>query len=215
MTPHPACARSLGSTPPSVANEMLAGSTRLDSASVSGVGSTSRPSKALMASSVSPMSGNPVSARMPNGIGASSSAMSAILLAGGRCEGGRPDQMCDFGAGDIAMGTTHAVHVSDELRAVHVIDLAGFDLVGIGRAQHLELAARTVRHTLQAERTDRAELGQCVGEIDRPLDPRGQRIKNPDRVVVFRLRGDDGPAHLLVGQDAVEIPLPRAVKRNA
>src|SRR5258705_10903059 len=124
-----------------------------------------------MTASVSPLSVNPVSARMLNGIGASSSAaMGAILLAGapgGRREGRRPDQMRDFGPRDIAVGATHAVLVSDELRAVHVIDFAGLELVGPRRAQHLELAARTVRHALQAERADRAELGKGSREIDR------------------------------------------------
>src|SRR2546429_8225714 len=98
--------------------------------------------------------------------------------------------MRNFGPRDIAVGATHAVLVSDELRAVHVIDLAGLELVGPRRAQHLELAARTVRHALQAERADRAELGKGAREIDRTLDARGQRIEKAHRAVVFRLAGD-------------------------
>ena len=115
--------------------------------------------------------------------------------------------MRDFGPRDIAVGAAHAVHVSDELRAIHVIDLAGLELVGPRGAQHRELAARTVRHALQPERADRAELGKDAREIDRTPDARGQRIKKAHRVVVFRLCGDDGSAYLAIGQNATEIAL--------
>src|SRR5262245_23370096 len=126
MIPQPVWPKSLASIPSPSANEVWLASARSHSAAFSGL-SRSSPIMWPIVSSASPLSGRPLSAEMPHGIGITLSVCGIPFMPNtplDRRKGRFPDGVRHLRPGDVAVGAAHSVAAADEPRPVEVVDLA-------------------------------------------------------------------------------------------